>query len=178
MNIEPLSLPGLFLLKPRIFVDDRGYFLETYRQPLYVKAGIGVAFAQDNISFSRYGVLRGLHDQTTPGQAKLVSVIQGRIWDVAVDLRPTSPTFGKWEGVELDGENHFQFFIPVGFAHGFCILSKTALVSYKVSSPYDPPTERTIAWNDPDLSIAWPIKEPLVSERDQNGLSFQSLKIS
>lgn len=129
--------------------------------------GIGVPFVQDNISFSQKGTIRGLHFQVDPGQAKLVSCIQGKIWDVAVDIRPESPTFGMWEALELDGETQEQFFIPIGFAHGFCVLSETALVQYKVSAPYDATTERSIRWSDPILQIPWPVPNPILSPRDQ-----------
>ena len=154
MEVVDLRLPGLKLLKPRIFPDERGYFLESYRQPLYEQHGLP-QFVQDNVSFSRRHVVRALHFQSSPGQAKLVRCEQGMIFDVAVDVRPDSATFGCWESVLLDGLAHWQLFIPAGFAHGFCVLSDQALVHYKVSSVYDPNTERSIRWNDPDLAIQW-----------------------
>jgi len=166
MESTNLRLAGLKLIKPRCFGDERGFFLESYRQPSYAKAGIP-DFVQDNLSFSKKDVIRALHFQKAPGQAKLVQVLRGRIFDVAVDLRPDSPTFGEWEAVELDELLRWQLFIPVGFAHGFCVLSEDALVQYKVSSLYDPATECSIRWNDPDLNIAWPTKLPILSERDQ-----------
>ncbi|MBS0624464.1 MAG: dTDP-4-dehydrorhamnose 3,5-epimerase [Verrucomicrobia bacterium] len=168
-----LKLDGLKLIEPRIFGDERGFFLETYRQPLYVDAGIDVAFVQDNMSFSKKGTIRGLHFQT--GQAKLVSVLNGKIWDVAVDIRPDSPTFGQWEAVELDDQKRRQFFVPAGFAHGFCILSETALIQYKVNTIYDPKAEGSIRWNDPFLNIPWPFQEPILSQRDQQSPFFQEV---
>lgn len=167
MELVSLRLNELKLIKPRIFSDDRGFFYEIYRQNLYKDSGIEIPFVQDNISFSKIGTIRALHFQSHPGQAKLVSCIQGKIWDVAVDIRPDSPTFGKWEAVELDEENHHQFFIPLGFAHGYCVLSETATVHYKVSSIYDPKHECSIRWNDPDIGVEWPIQFPCLSPRDQ-----------
>ena len=167
MQMEPLRLSGLKRIKPKIFFDERGFFFETYRQPTYAALGIDVPFVQDNLSFSKQGTLRALHYQSEPGQAKLLSCLQGRIFDVAVDIRPHSSTFGEWEGVELNDENNHQLFIPVGFAHGYCVLSETALVHYKVSSLYNPSTERSLRWNDPRFNIRWPIEKPILSERDQ-----------
>ena len=155
-----MRLSGLNLIVPKVFPDARGYFFESYREHLGT-------FPQDNISFSKKNVLRALHYQSVPGQAKLVSCLQGKIWDVAVDIRPDSPTFGQWEATFLDDISHHQFFIPVGFAHGYCVLSDTALVHYKVSALFDPETEMSIRWNDPDLAIAWPIQHPILSLRDQ-----------
>jgi dTDP-4-dehydrorhamnose 3,5-epimerase len=168
MNVERLPLEGLLAITPRVFADGRGFFLESYREPAYRAAGIDVSFVQDNHSRSVRGTLRGLHFQRSPGQAKLVRVVTGRIWDVAVDIRPSSPTFGKWYGIELDAEQHKQLFVPVGFAHGFCVLSEFADVLYKVSSPYDAATEDGFAWNDPDVAIAWPVVDPILSARDVN----------
>ncbi len=176
MEIEALALPGLALLRPRVFRDARGFFLESYREEHLDAAGIHVAFVQDNHSRSARGVLRGLHFQSSPGQAKLVRVARGRIFDVAVDIRPGSDTFGRWYGVELDDEQHHALFIPVGFAHGFCVLSEVADVVYKCSSVYDPDTERTLAWDDADVGVRWPVTAPLISERDRHGASLQSLK--
>ena len=175
MEIVELRLQGLKKIVPRFFRDERGFFFESYRQVLYEEKGIGVRFVQDNVSFSRKGTVRALHFQSSPGQAKLVSCIQGKIWDVAVDVRRDSPTFGQWEAVELDSERHEQVFIPIGFAHGFCVLSETALVQYKVSSPYDPKTECSIRWNDPDFNINWPIRDPVLSPRDQVSPFFREL---
>lgn len=170
-----LPLQGLKKLCPRIFCDERGFFLESYQEAAYSEAGIAVPFVQDNLSFSKKNTIRALHFQSTPGQAKLVTCLEGRIWDVAVDIRPHSPTFGKWHGEFLDSEKREQLFIPVGFAHGFCALSETALVQYKVSAPYHPVTECSIRWNDPTLAIEWPIQTPLLSERDQNSPFFHEV---
>lgn len=166
LDVVELPLAGLRLIRPRIHRDARGYFVETYKAPAYQAAGIDAAFVQDNLSSSVRGTLRGMHFQTAPGQAKLVRVAHGRIWDVAVDLRAGSPTFGRWHAVELDGEHHHQLYVPVGFAHGFCVLSEAATIAYKVSSVYDPATERGFAYGDPEVGIAWPIAAPLVSPRD------------
>lgn len=167
MQVEWLRIKGLAIIQPKVFHDERGFFFESYRRPRFAEAGIDLEFVQDNVSFSHKNTLRGLHYQDSPGQAKLVSVISGCIWDVAVDIRPGSPTFGKWHAVELSGDNFTQFLIPVGFAHGFCVLSETARVQYKVSAPYDAKAERTIRWDDPKIAIQWPIKNPLLSERDR-----------
>ena len=150
------------VLTPKVFRDERGFFFESFRQNQF-----DIPFVQDNISFSLYGTIRALHYQAKPGQMKLVSCLLGTIWDVAVDIRPDSPTFGQWMAVELNDREKKQFLIPPDFAHGYCVLSKEALVHYKVSAYYDPVEEKSIRWNDPDLNIAWPIKEPLLSERDQ-----------
>jgi dTDP-4-dehydrorhamnose 3,5-epimerase len=160
------TLEGLVLLEPQAFTDERGFFLETYNQRAYHDIGIDVEFVQDNHSRSIRHTIRGLHYQVGQGQDKLVSVARGHIWDVAVDIRPASPTFGRWEAFELDDVSHRQLFVPVGFAHGFCVLSETADVAYKVSSYYDPSAERGIAWDDPTIGIAWPTTEPVLSERD------------
>lgn len=167
MEVESLRLSGLKRIRPKIFADQRGFFFETYRQPMYTSFGIDPVFVQDNLSFSKKGTLRALHYQSTPGQAKLISCLQGKIFDVAVDIRPGSSTFGEWEGVELDDENNHQLFIPIGFAHGYCVLSETALVHYKVSSVYHSDTECSLRWNDPRFNIKWPIQDPILSERDQ-----------
>jgi dTDP-4-dehydrorhamnose 3,5-epimerase len=175
MEVIDLSLPGLKLIKPRVFADSRGYFLESYREERYRQAGIDCVFVQDNHSRSTKGTLRGLHYQSHPGQAKLIRVASGKIFDVAVDIRPDSPTFGKWEGAYLDGEQHHQIFIPIGFAHGFCVVSDSADVLYKASNNYDPATECTLAWNDPELAVAWPALEPILSARDQVAESLSAL---
>jgi dTDP-4-dehydrorhamnose 3,5-epimerase len=173
MEITELPLSGLKLIRPRVFRDPRGFFIETYSEPRYSEGGIDVRFVQDNHSRSARGTLRGLHYQSAPGQAKLIRVIQGRIFDVAVDIRADSPTFGKWFGEYLDAEEHLQLFIPVGFAHGFCVVSETAEVTYKVSSVYDAKTEVGMRWNDPDIGVEWPVKEPLLSARDESAESFR-----
>jgi dTDP-4-dehydrorhamnose 3,5-epimerase len=164
-------------VEPNIFQDKRGFFCETYSEKKYREAGIPANFVQDNISMSEYGVLRGLHYQIgTNKQAKLVGVIQGTIFDVALDLRKSSPTFGKWESCILEGPMKRQFYIPAGFAHGFCVLSETALISYKCDAFYSPFCERGIIWNDPALAINWPVKNPILSEKDRSYPAFADQK--
>ena len=173
MEIINLSIPGLKLIKLKAFHDERGFFKEFYKQPAYHDAGIASSFPQDNFSYSKKGVLRGMHFQTFPGQAKLVSVIQGEIFDVAIDIRKDSPTFGKWEGIYLNAKNHEQFFIPEGFAHGFYVVSgEGALVHYKVSALYNPETEKSFRFNDPTFSIKWPTDNPILSLRDEQAPFF------
>jgi dTDP-4-dehydrorhamnose 3,5-epimerase len=162
------KLDGVVLLEPAVYGDDRGFLLETYRRDLWAEHGVEVEFVQHNHSRSAKNTLRGIHFQTEPGQAKLVRCPRGRIFDVAVDLRRDSPTYGQWEGYELDDETHRQLFVPVGFGHGFAVLSDVADVAYLCSSTYDPATESGIAWDDPDVAVEWPIAEPLLSDRDRN----------
>jgi dTDP-4-dehydrorhamnose 3,5-epimerase len=160
------TLEGLVLLEPQAFTDERGFFLETYNQRAYRDLGIDVDFVQDNHSRSVRHTIRGLHYQRGKGQDKLVSVARGHIWDVAVDIRRASPTFGQWEAFELDDVSHRQLFVPVGFAHGFCVLSEIADVCYKVSAYYDAASELGIAWDDPSIGINWPTDQPVLSARD------------
>lgn len=162
------KLEGVVLLEPEVHGDERGFLVETFSRRDWAAAGVDVDFVQDNHSRSSRGILRGLHFQTAPGQAKLVRCARGRIFDVAVDLRRGSPTFGRWEGHELDDERHRQLFVPVGFAHGFCVLSEFADVHYRLSSYYDPATESGIAWDDPDVGVEWPVSDPQTSERDRS----------
>jgi dTDP-4-dehydrorhamnose 3,5-epimerase len=159
---------GLILIEPAVFSDERGFFVETYREHDYAELGIDVTFVQDNHSRSQRGSIRAFHLQVQPGQAKLVRAARGTIYDVAVDLRRESPTYCQCEAFELSDENHRQLFVPVGFAHGFCVTSDVADVTYKVSNYYDPATERGIAFDDPDLGIEWPVEDPIVSERDRS----------
>ena len=179
MNLAPqeLSLPGLFLIKPTIHRDARGFFFESYQQERYSAfLPSSRPFCQDNHSLSQQGTLRGLHLQTSPWQAKLIRVLEGEIFDVALDLRLDSPTFGQWEGLMLDANEHHQLYIPAGFAHGFCVTSPQAQVHYKVDVPYNPSEEMTLCWDDPDLKIAWPkLSQFLLSPRDQAGISFKEL---
>ena len=168
MRVLPTSLDGVLLLEPAVHGDDRGFFVETFRANVWGELGIDVEFVQDNHSRSRRGTLRGMHFQTDPGQAKLVRCARGQILDVVVDLRRDSDTFGRWDGHELDDANLRQLWVPVGFAHGFCVLSEEADVVYKCSSYYDPATEAGIAYDNPDVGIAWPDLELLVSERDRS----------
>jgi dTDP-4-dehydrorhamnose 3,5-epimerase len=170
MRVDPTSLAGLVALEPERHLDERGFFVETYRRSWHEQAGIPPAqtFVQDNHSRSSRGVARGLHFQVGDGVAKLVRCARGRIFDVGVDLRRGSPTYGHWAGVELDDEHMRELYVPVGFAHGFCVLSDVADVIYKQSAYYDPRLERAIAWNDPQIGIQWPLaaSELIVSERD------------
>jgi dTDP-4-dehydrorhamnose 3,5-epimerase len=162
------KLDGVVLLEPEVHGDARGFMVETYRHDTWAELGIDIEFVQHNHSRSSQGTLRGLHFQTEPGQAKLVRCVRGRIWDVAVDLRRDSPTYGQWEGHELDDARHRQLYVPVGFAHGFCVLSNVADVHYRLSSYYDQATEAGIAWDDPDVGVEWPVAEPRLSDRDRN----------
>ena len=166
MEQLPTRLAGLILLAPDVYGDERGFFVETYREELWSSFGIPTGFVQDNHSRSRKGTLRGIHFQTHPGQGKLVRCARGRVLDVVVDLRRGSPTFGEWEAVELDDERHLQLWIPVGFGHGFCVLSDVADFTYKCTNVYDPATEAGIRFDDPDVGIEWPDIELLYSERD------------
>jgi len=159
-------LDGVMLIEPRAFPDDRGFFTETYHSEKYAGAGIERSFVQDNFSFSTRHVLRGLHYQRNYPQGKLVYVVQGEIFDVAVDIRRGSPTFGQWEGHTLTGENHHQLYIPEGFAHGFLVLSETALVMYKCTELYVPSDDQGLRWNDPDIGIKWPVNDAVLSAKD------------
>jgi dTDP-4-dehydrorhamnose 3,5-epimerase len=166
MQIKQTDLAGLLLIEPSCFQDDRGFFLESFHAERYRESGIADAFVQDNHSRSRQGVLRGLHFQVKRPQAQIVTVMRGRIFDVAVDLRPDSTTFGRWYGVELSDEGPRQLYMAAGFAHGFCVLSEMADLHYRVSQYYDPADEGGLLWNDPDIGINWPVAAPLVSSRD------------
>lgn len=168
MHVRSTSLPGVLILDPVIHGDARGFFVETWNRERYAEAGIRHDFVQDNLSRSRRGVLRGLHFQHPGSQGKIVSVIEGEVWDVAVDLRRGSPHFGEHMAVSLDGERRRQLWIPPGFAHGFCVLSEQALFHYKCTAPYRPDWERGVRWDDPELAIPWPLEGPTVSERDGN----------
>ncbi len=176
LTFTKTKLPGVFLIEPVVFRDDRGFFMETYHYEKYRQAGIDTTFVQDNYSHSRKGILRGLHYQLKNPQAKLVYVITGEIFDVAVDVRGGSSTFGQWVGVRLSQENKRQMYIPQGFAHGFCVLSKTADVIYKCTDLYAPDDEYGVIWSDPAVGITWPVKTPIVSEKDS--LNPQLGKIS
>jgi len=166
MNIEPTELDGVIIVKPDVFGDQRGFFMETYRDERYRRAGIPTALVQDNLSFSVKNTLRGLHYQVSRPQAKLVQAITGEIYDVVVDIRVGSSTFGQWLGVHLSAENKHQLFIPAGFAHGFCVLSDTAHFMYKCSDYYVPHDEGGILWSDPAIGIDWPVSAPIISDKD------------
>lgn len=166
-NLLPQLLPEVQLITLSPFADHRGFFEELYQQERYQKLGIQEDFVQDNHSFSKKGTIRGMHFQSNPGQSKLVSVLFGKIIDVFVDIRPNSPRFGKWDSVILDSDEHKQIYIPNGFAHGFGVLSDTVHIIYKVSSPFNPETEKAFRFDDPDIGIQWPIESPILSDRDR-----------
>lgn len=171
MKKTETSLPEVWILEPRVFGDARGFFLESYNEQVMAEAGIRERFVQDNHSFSQRNVLRGLHYQIWQPQGKLIRVVEGEVLDVAVDLRRSSPTFGRWEAVTLSGENKRTLWIPKGFAHGFRVVSENAHVLYKATDYYAPQHERSILWNDPDLKIDWQLEgEPIVSAKDQRGV--------
>jgi dTDP-4-dehydrorhamnose 3,5-epimerase len=161
------ALEDVVLVEPEVHGDERGFLVETFSERAWRELGVEAEFVQDNHSRSAGGILRGLHFQLRPGQAKLVRCVRGRIWDVAVDLRRDSATYGRWEGHELDDSSHRQLYVPIGFAHGFCVLSDEADVAYRLSSYFDPETEAGIAWDDPDIGVEWPLAEPRLSERDR-----------
>ena len=174
MHVSKTPIDGLLIVEPKKFADPRGMFYEVYSKSRYEQYGIP-SFVQDNHSVSKNGVLRGLHYQTNPGQGKLVRVTRGEVFDVAVDIRKQSPTYGKWWGLSLSEANNLQLYIPIGFAHGFCVLSESAEVLYKCSDYYSPENERGILWSDPDLAIDWPVKEPILSEKDAVYPRFREL---
>ena len=176
MNILPTKLQGVLIIEPDVYRDARGWFLETYQANKYRDGGIPLSFVQDNCSSSSRGVLRGLHAQMSRPQGKLVRVIKGEIFDVAVDIRRGSPTFGSWKSVTLTAENFKQIYIPPGFAHGFYVISDIAEVEYKCTDVYTPGDEITIAWNDDQIGIQWPNGSPLLSPKDAAGESLQSLE--
>jgi dTDP-4-dehydrorhamnose 3,5-epimerase len=167
MKVLACSLEGIYIIEPAVYGDARGFFTETYNAKRYSAAGFTQSFVQDNLSFSVRGTLRGLHYQYPHDQAKLVMAVKGEIFDVAVDIRRGSPRFGQWIGVHLSEDNKRQVFIPEGFAHGFCVLSETAMVTYKCSDLYHPDSEGGLIWNDPDLAIEWPVKDPIISDKDR-----------
>ena len=175
-TFKRLEIPDVILVEPNLFSDNRGFFYESFKQSDFFANGITAKFIQDNFSHSISGVIRGLHFQNPPkAQAKLVTTINGKIFDVAVDVRKNSPTYGKWVGEILSEENHRSLYIPEGFAHGFCVLSEEANVFYKVSGEYSPENERGIIWNDATINISWPIEEPVISDKDKNFPSLENL---
>ena len=176
IKVSKAPIEGLYLVEPVVHGDSRGYFMETYNRRDYMEAGLDMVFVQDNQSLSAKGVLRGLHFQKQHPQGKLVRAIRGEVFDVAVDIRKSSPTFGKYVGVRLSAENKLQFWIPEGFAHGFCVISETAEFVYKCTDYYDPSSEHSIKWDDPEIGIEWPIPadvEPLLSKKDLAGVPFK-----
>jgi dTDP-4-dehydrorhamnose 3,5-epimerase len=180
MIFTPTSIPDVILVEPKIYGDQRGFFMETYNTQKFIDRGIKAEFVQDNHSGSQRGTLRGLHYQIRHAQGKLVRVVVGEIFDVAVDIRRESPTFGQWVGKKLSTENRWQMWVPPGFAHGFYVLSDWAEVVYKVTDIYAPEWDRTILWNDPDINIDWPLldgEEPILSEKDRRGKLFREAEI-
>lgn len=175
MKVSPTAIPDVLIIEPQVFTDARGFFFESFNQKAFNEAtGLSLNFAQDNHSRSAKGVLRGLHYQIQQPQGKLVRVVRGAVFDVAVDIRKSSPTFGKWVGIELNEDNHRQHWVPPGFAHGFIALSDVADVLYKTTDYYAPEYERCIAWNDPAIGIQWPLMaEPSLSAKDQQGLALR-----
>lgn len=179
MNVIDTEIPEVKIIEPKVFGDERGFFLETFQAKRYRdEAGINLEFVQDNYSRSSKGVLRGLHFQKKNPQGKLVRVVRGEVYDVAVDIRRQSPTFGRWVGTVLSEQNKRQFWVPPGFAHGFLVLSDCADFEYKCTDYYDPSDEGCLLWNDESLAIDWPIDTPLLSNKDQAGMSFETLKAS
>lgn len=179
MKVIPTAIPDVLVLEPKVFGDDRGFFFESFNQKAFQQAtGLQVSFVQDNHSKSGKGVLRGLHYQARHPQGKLVRVVSGEVFDVAVDIRKDSPTFGKWVGEKLSAENKRQMWVPAGFAHGFLVLSESAEFLYKTTDYYAPEHERCIAWNDPAVGVAWPLEgEPVLSAKDQAGIALADAKI-
>jgi dTDP-4-dehydrorhamnose 3,5-epimerase len=167
VKVTPTNIPDVRIIEPRVFKDDRGYFFETFHAERFGEQSLPHEFVQDNVSFSARNVIRGLHYQLGQPQGKLVMALSGEIFDVAVDIRRDSPTFGRWAGIILSAENARQLYIPEGFAHGFCVLSETARVYYKCTDLYAPKEERGIVWNDPSLQIAWPVASPILSDKDR-----------
>lgn len=167
MNVVATDLPGVVVIEPAVFGDARGFFLESWNKARYAEVGIAVDFVQDNVSLSQRGVLRGLHFQNPNTQGKLVYVLQGEVFDVAVDIRVGSPTFGRWVGQTLSGDNKRQMYVPPGFAHGFCVVSEQALFAYKCTDVYNPAAEGSVRWDDPAIGIAWPITDPSLSGKDR-----------
>ena len=181
MNFIATAIPGVILVEPRVFQDERGFFMETFEARRYAAAGIAGPFVQDNHSGSAQGVLRGLHFQIRQPQGKLVRVTAGEVYDVAVDLRPQSPTLGKWVGANLSSTNRRQMWVPPGFAHGFYVVSEWAEIAYKVSDYYCPGAERTLLWNDPQIQIAWPLldgRPPILSPKDSQGTPLRELVLT
>lgn len=175
MNVIETKLPGVVIIEPKVFGDSRGFFKETWNAGRFAEAGLDLNFVQDNVSFSQKGVLRGLHYQNPNPQGKLVQVLVGQVYDVAVDIRPDSETFGQYIGEVLSAKNHRQLYIPPGFAHGFCVISDTALFAYKCTDIYNADAEGGVIWNDPDIAIDWPIKNPSLSDKDKQYTSLNQI---
>jgi len=176
LKAKTFDIPGVVLIEPDVHRDERGYFLQTYHQEQYAPVGLSRLFVQDNQSSSTKGTLRGLHAQLNRPQGKLIRVLKGTVFDVAVDARPDSPGFGRWVSAELSSENFLQLYVPPGLFHGFCVTSEEAVVSYKCTDFYDPRDEVGVAWNDPELQIAWPVKNPVLSKRDSGYGGFSEIR--
>jgi dTDP-4-dehydrorhamnose 3,5-epimerase len=177
VKVTPTELPEVLLIEPHVFEDSRGFFLETFQSERYEAFGVRGPFVQDNLSRSSQGTLRGLHFQEPRSQGKLVQVLQGAVWDVAVDVRKGSPSFGGWVGMELSGENHRQLWIPPGFAHGFCVVTAWADFFYKCTDYYVPDAERCVRWDDPKLGIRWPVTSPRLSGKDSAAPSLAEARV-
>lgn len=177
MKFTELEIPGLILVEPDVFPDDRGFFTETFHREKYAAGGIAKPFVQDNFAHSRRNILRGLHYQQQQAQGKLVYAVRGEIFDVAVDMRRGSPAFGRWVGWTLSDKNHHQLYVPEGCAHGYVVLSDVADVMYKCTDLYAPQHDRGLAWDDPDLAIAWPVKDPILSPKDLKNPRFASIPV-
>lgn len=175
-EFKKLEIPEVILIEPKVFKDERGFFMETFKKSEFIKNGINENFIQENFSHSKKGILRGLHFQKNPkAQGKLVKVIKGEVFDVAIDVRKDSPTYGKWVGATLSEENNKMLYIPTGFAHGFCVLSEEVDFLYKATEEYSPETESGIVWNDPEINIKWPIENPIINERDAKFPKFKDI---
>jgi dTDP-4-dehydrorhamnose 3,5-epimerase len=179
VKVVQTAIPGPLIIEPRVFGDARGFFMETWNAAAFAQAGLNVTFVQDNHSRSQKGVLRGLHFQNPGAQGKLVRVTRGAVFDVAVDLRASSPTFGQWVGVELSADNNRMFWVPEGFAHGFLTLEDDTDFLYKCTAPYAPQSEHTLAWNDPAVGVAWPVAglDPIISDKDARGLALGDVPV-
>lgn len=175
MKVTPTSLPEVLLIEPKVFGDSRGFFLETYNEERYKGAGIDIPFVQDNLSFSKRGILRGLHFQEPNAQGKLVQVLAGEVFDVAVDVRVGSPRFGQWVGVSLSSSNRNQLYIPPGFAHGFLVTSHEVLFQYKCTALYHPQSERSVRWDDPGIGIEWPFRDVVMSDKDKTAVLLKEI---
>ena len=176
MKVTPQKLPEVLLIEPQVFGDERGFFIETFQAKRYTEvAGIKLPFVQDNLSRSAHGILRGMHMQLPHAQGKLVSVVEGEVFDVAIDVRVGSPNFGQWVGVYLSAQNHHQLYVPPGFAHGFCVTSEFAQFTYKCTDVYHPECEVGVAYDDPEIGVAWPIAKPILGAKDQKNLKLSQI---
>ena len=175
MKLIPTALPEVFIIEPRVFGDERGYFFESWHSARHEAAGLPSAYVQDNLSYSEKGVIRGLHFQNPHAQGKLLSVLRGEVFDVAVDVRRGSPRFAQWAGARLSAENKHQLYVPPGFAHGFCVVSDCAIVQYKCTEYYQPQAEQSLRWDDPRIGIDWPVETPILSEKDRRAPTLDEI---